>query len=177
MGKDPQLVTVSAPQGGNTNGTSVQIQGTVMDLSPGKPNTPCVSKESMSDWMDYLYLQHPLPTNVTGVPITLTAIDSNDNPINIGTTTTNGFYGGFTYAWIPPSVGSYAIIASFAGDDSYGGSSAATGLNVVAVPTSTSTTNPSQGTAESPVAMYSLAALVVLIVLVIVAIVILLRKR
>ena len=104
VGKGPTATTVSAPQGSNTNANSVLIQGTVMDMSPGKPNTPCVSKTSMSDWMDYLYLQHSLPTNVTGVPVTLTALRSDGSVINIGTTTTNGFYGGFSYSWTPPDL-------------------------------------------------------------------------
>ncbi|MGZ4850629.1 MAG: outer membrane protein assembly factor BamB family protein [Candidatus Bathyarchaeia archaeon] len=178
IGKGPSAVTVSAPQSSNPEGTSLLIQGTVMDMSPGKPNTPCVSKESMSNWMDYLYLQHKLPTNVTGVPVFLTAIDPNGNAIDIGTTKTNGFYGGFTYDWTPPKVGSYTIIASFAGDDSYGDSSAATGLKVIAAPiTPTSTASPAQSTTESPIGTFTLAALVVLIILVIVVIVIQLRRR
>ena len=38
--------------------------------------------------MEYVYEQQPMPTNVTGVPVTITAIDSNGNFI-IGTATTD----------------------------------------------------------------------------------------
>lgn len=178
IGKGPTAATVSAPQGANANGTGILIQGTVMDMSPGNPNTPCVSKESMSDWMDYLYLQHAMPTNVTGVPVTLMAIDSNGNTIDIGTTTTNGFYGGFSYVWNPPNTGSYTIIASFLGDDSYGSSTAATGVNVVqsggSISTGTQTTTSSDNTAL----IYGLiAAVVIAIIIAIVALVVGLRRK
>ena len=66
---------------------------------------------------------------ITGVPVTLTAIDQDGNYIDIGTTTTDGYYGTFAHAWTPPEEGTYKIIASFAGDDSYGSSGAATCRN------------------------------------------------
>lgn len=177
VGTGPTATTVSAPQGSNANATSVLIHGTVMDMSPGKPNTPCVSKDSMSDWMDYLYLQHSLPTNVTGVQVTLTALRSDGSVINIGTTTTNGFYGGFSYSWTPPDVGAYTIIASFAGDASYGSSTAATGLNVIASPAGTTTTTTQTQTGESQIPMYTIAAVIVLIILVIAALVVMMTRR
>jgi hypothetical protein len=67
---------------------------------------------------------------MTGVPVTLTAIDSNGNPINIGTAISSAYYGTFELAWTPPAEGTYKIIASFAGDNSYGSSSAATAISV-----------------------------------------------
>jgi hypothetical protein len=180
IGKGPTATTVSAPQGGNANGTSVLIQGTVMDMSPGKPNTPCVSKESMSDWMDYLYLQHQLPNNTTGVPVTLTAIDPNGNTIDIGTTTTNGFYGGFSFSWTPPRTGSYTIIASFLGDDSYGTSTAATGLNVIETQAGTPTNIGTQtGTSNDnmPLLLGLVAAVIIAIIVAIIALFVGLRRR
>ena len=50
---------------------------------------PCVSDASMSQFMEAVYMQQPMPTNTTGVQVTLTAIDPNHNLINIGTTTTD----------------------------------------------------------------------------------------
>jgi hypothetical protein len=67
---------------------------------------------------------------ITGVSVVLTALDSNGNAIDIGTVTTDGYYGTFNKAWIPPAEGDYKIIASFAGDDSYGSSGAATAISV-----------------------------------------------
>ena len=178
IGKGPTATTVSAPQGANANGTGILIQGTVMDMSPGKPNTPCVSKESMSDWMDYLYLQHAMPTNVIGVPVTLTAIDSNNNTINIGTTTTNGFYGGFSFSWTPPITGSYTIIASFLGDDSYGSSTAATGLNVIETQAGTPTNTQTGTSNDNTTLIYGLiAAVVIAIIIAIAALIVGLRRR
>ncbi len=57
---------------------------------------------------------------MTGVPVTLTAIDKNGNPNNIGTATTSAYYGTYEIAWTPPAQGTYKVIAAFAGDDSYG---------------------------------------------------------
>ena len=69
-------------------GTGVLIKGTVLDQSPAQPNTPCVSKDSMSQQMEYLHLQQPIGglwNNVTiiGVPVSLTAIDSNGTVIRL----------------------------------------------------------------------------------------------
>jgi outer membrane protein assembly factor BamB len=152
FGKGKSVTTVTAPNTAVPKGTAVLIGGTVMGMSPGdqgsvtnptepldsptKPGTaPCVSAASMETLMEYLYMQHPIDglyhnETITGVPVTLTAIGSDGSVIDIGTTTTNGYYGTFDYEWTPPDKGKYTILASFAGDDSYGSSSAATGLSV-----------------------------------------------
>jgi hypothetical protein len=67
---------------------------------------------------------------LTGVPVSLTAIDSNGNAVDIGAVTTSGYYGTFEKAWAPPVEGTYKIIASFAGDESYGSSASATAVSV-----------------------------------------------
>ena len=109
------------------------IKGTVLDQSPAQPGTPCVSKDSMTTQMEYLHMQCPIDgiwgnETITGVPVTLTAIDSNGTVIDFGTTTTNGYYGTFSMAWTPPNEDTYQIIATFAGDESYGSSAAATAV-------------------------------------------------
>ena len=71
---------------------------------------------------------------ITGVPVTLTAIASDGSVTDLGTATTNGYYGTFSMACIPPAEGKYEIIASFASDDSYGSSSAATAVTVRPAP-------------------------------------------
>ncbi|HLN44235.1 MAG TPA: Ig-like domain-containing protein, partial [Candidatus Sulfotelmatobacter sp.] len=134
-GKGKSTTTVTAPDVVMPKGNGIVIRGTVMDLSPAQPNTPCVAKESMTLQMEYLHLQmskYGLWGNETiiGVPVTLTAIDENGGVTDIGQVTTNGYYGTFEKAWTPPNEGTYTIIASFAGDESYGTSSAATAVSV-----------------------------------------------
>jgi hypothetical protein len=80
--------------------------------------------------MEYLHMQKAYPSEVKGVPVTLTAIKSDGKVIDLGTVTTNGFYGTFSFAWTPPEEGTYTIIACFMGDDSYGSSAAATAITV-----------------------------------------------
>lgn len=117
--------TVTAPDVSVPLGSTVMIRGTVTDQSPGKTaigvpaeGTPAVSDENMDEWMAYLYMQQPKPTNVTGVTVKLTAIDPNGNLQNIGEVTTdmNGKYG---IAWTPPIEGTYHITARFEGSNSY----------------------------------------------------------
>jgi hypothetical protein len=142
FGKGKSVTTVTAPDVVIPKGNGIVIKGTVLDLSPAQPGTPCVSKESMALQMEHIHKQLPIDgiwhnETLTGVPVTLTAIDSNGNPINIGTVTTNGYYGNFGMEWTPPNTGNYQIIASFAGDDSYGSSAASTTVSVGAAPAET----------------------------------------
>ena len=87
----------------------------------------------------YVYEQQPEPTNVTGVPVTLTAIDPNGNTVPIGTTTSNAI-GTYSVTWTPPIPGNYTIIATFAGSGAYYGSYADT-YAIRRQPTSNSSTN------------------------------------
>lgn len=135
LGKGTSATTVTAPQPQIALGQSVLITGTVMDQSPAQPGTPCVSADSMSTWMDYVHMQMPIDglyhnVSLTGVPVTLTAIGSDGSVTDIGTVTTNGYYGTFSKAWTPAKQDVYTIAASFAGDGSYGSSSAATAVSV-----------------------------------------------
>jgi hypothetical protein len=135
FGKGPSVTTVSAPQTAITQGQSIVLTGTVLDQSPAQPETPCVSAASMTQWMEYLHMQKPMPTNVTGVPVTLDVIDSNGNYRNIATVTTDAS-GTFSYMWKPDIPGKYTLIATFAGSESYGSSWAQTAFGVTeAAPT------------------------------------------
>ena len=79
----------------------------------------------MTTQMEYLHMQLPIggvwgnETN-TGVPVTMTAVGSEGSVVDVGTATTNGYYGTFSKSWVPPAEGDYEIIASFQGDESYG---------------------------------------------------------
>ena len=94
IGKGPSATTVETPLNGIARGNQLVIQGTVMDISAGTKQTqqaadfpqgvPCVSDASESAWMQYVYMQYPMPTNVTGVPVTIYAIDPNGNQVILG---------------------------------------------------------------------------------------------
>jgi hypothetical protein len=139
FGKGLSKTTVTAPDVSVTLGTALTIKGTVTDQSPAQPDTPCVSKDSMKTQMEYLHMQLPIDgiwhnLTMTGVDVTLTAIDDKGTSTNIGTATTSAYYGTFEKAWTPPSESTYKIIASFAGDDSYGSSGAQTAVTVGPAP-------------------------------------------
>ncbi len=116
--------------------SSIIISGTVTDQSPGQTclgipaaGTPAISDASMGEWMNYLYQQQPKPTNATGVPITISVIDSNNNFRQIGSTTSNA-NGVFDFQWTPDIQGKFIVYASFAGSELYYPSSAETSFAV-----------------------------------------------
>ena len=147
IGKGESATTVEAPKTEVTLGQSIMITGTILDQSPGQIDTPCVSKESMTTQMEYLHMQFPIDgiyhnVTMTGVPVMLTAMDTNGNSVNIGTVTSSAYYGTFELAWKPPTEGTYQIIATFAGDDSYGSSGASTAITVGQAPAVSVTPTP-----------------------------------
>jgi outer membrane protein assembly factor BamB len=133
FGKGPSQTTVTAPSTAIQSGQSIIISGTVLDIATGTtdsdisarfPNgVACVSDESQSAWMEYVYMQQERPTNATGVNVELYVLDSNGNYRSIGTTTTdtNGYY---SYQWIPDIAGKYTVYAVFSGTNAYYGSQA-----------------------------------------------------
>jgi hypothetical protein len=192
LGKGTTSTTVSAPQTTIAAGTSAIISGTVLDKSPASsgadlmakyPNgVPAISDADMSVWMDYLHMQNATllnnPPNCNGVPVSLTAVDSNGNAINIGTTTSNnkGTYG---FEWTPTTPGLYTIYANFAGSDSYYTSSAATYATVasVASPTPAPTSGTQSAVSNSDMIMYFAATGIAIIVAIAVATVLIIRKK
>ena len=180
FGKGKSATTVTASPKTIANGATVLIEGTVMDQSPAQPGTPCVSKESMTTQMEYLHKQLPIAgiwgnETITGVPVMLTAIGSDGTVIDIGTVTTNGYYGTFSQAWAPPDEDTYTVIASFTADDSYGSSGAETAVGVVEAPqpTVTPTATP---IAMPPFELYTIGTGVAIIIAIAIA-VLMLRKR
>ena len=145
-GKGPTAMTVVAPAVGVTTATPITITGTVLDISAGSQQqalkmnypygVPCVSDESMTLFMEALYMQQQMPTNIIGVPIAISVLDSNGNHRQIGTTTsTSG--GSFGFTWTPDIPGDYTLYASFAGSASYYSSSAETSFHASAAPVAT----------------------------------------
>jgi hypothetical protein len=129
FGIGKSATTVSAPTTTVPSGTGVLIQGTVTDQSPGAPGTPAVSDDSQPQWMQYLYQNKPMPTNVNGVPVFLQAMLSNGTLIDIWHVKTD-LMGHYEYTWVPPTQDTYKIIATFEGSNSYYTSSGECGLSV-----------------------------------------------
>jgi hypothetical protein len=135
LGKGKSETSVSGPDVAVPKGTAMTIKGSVLDLSPAQPGTPCVSKASMATQMEYLHKQMPIGglwgnETITGVPVSLTAIGEDGSYVDIGVVTTEGYDGTFGVAWTPTEEGTYKIIVSFGGDESYGSSSATTWVTV-----------------------------------------------
>jgi outer membrane protein assembly factor BamB len=149
IGKGPSATTVSTPDTAVAAGTAVMIKGTVTDQSSGAKGTPAIADKDMSAWMAYLYSQAPLPGDATGVPVTLTAIDSNGNSVNIGTATSD-IGGNYGLMWTPQTPGVYTIMASFGGSDSYGSSYATTQVGVTTAPSAAPTATPAPTATATP---------------------------
>jgi len=183
IGKGQTSTSVSVQNNVISKGNNVLITGNVLDQSPAQSGTPAVSDSCMSEWMDYLHFQNATLLNSgytpTGVSVTLTALDPNNNTENIGTYTTNG-KGNFYVDWTPPVPGQYTITASFAGTNSYWPSTAETGIVVnAATATTTTSTTVTTSSGVSTAAIYAIGAaiIVVIIVVAIVLALLMLRKR
>jgi hypothetical protein len=131
--KGQTATTVTAPLTTVANGSSVFIQGTVTDQSPGAKDTPAIGDAYMKPWMEYLYMQQPMPQNATGVPVQLQAVGSDGSTIDIGTVTSDAL-GNFEYKWTPTITGTYKILATFTGSNSYYASYAETSAGVDPAP-------------------------------------------
>jgi len=174
--------TVTAPQTAVPLGTSVLIEGTVLDQSPAQPNTPCVSKDSMATQMEYLHRQMPIDgiwhnVTMTGVPVTLTAIGSDNTVIDLGTATTNAYDGTFAKAWTPPKEDTYKITAHFAADDSYGSSYAGTSLLVGPAPATPETPATNPPADLTPIYYGLVGGVIAIIIAVAIVGMLILRKR
>ena len=168
--KGQTATSVTASPKVSQYGSSVIIEGTVFDKSPGTPDDrivakfpqglPAVSEDSMSPFMEYAYMQMAKPTNTTGVPVTLSVVDSNGNYRTIGTATSDAD-GHFRYSWTPDIEGQYTVYASFAGSTSYWPSQAETSFTVdPAAPTA----SPYPAVNLPPTEMYFAIATIAIIV-------------
>jgi hypothetical protein len=185
LGKGPSATTVAASPEVSVYGSSVMVKGTVTDqTSSGRMNeagstdftlkgTPAISDESMEAWMEYMFQQRPKPTNATGVDVSLDTIDPNGNYVHIATVTSDSS-GNYGYAYTPDVPGTYQIIATFAGSEAYGPSSATTYLSVGEAPPATAPPEYPQPIDNTMTIVY--ATIVLLITIVIIGI-LLLRKK
>jgi outer membrane protein assembly factor BamB len=159
FGKGSTETTISTSSKVVTKGSSILLEGTVLDTSSAQKGTAAVSDDSQTAWMEYLHMQQPKPTNATGVRVHLTAKDPNGNSQDIGVaiSDTNGKYG---ISWTPPTEGAYHITATFEGSEAYYSSQETTYIAVgpssaivqpTAAPTTTPTIAPTTTASPSPV--------------------------
>jgi hypothetical protein len=186
VGRGPSVTTVQAPMADITQGLGLVIRGTVTDISAGTTQTeqaadfpngvPLSSDASMTQWMEYVYQQKPLPTNFTGVEVSIGVVDSNGNTRQIGNTTSDSS-GAFSLQWTPDITGKYTVIASFAGTNGYWPSSAETSF---AVDPAAPTASPYPQISLPPTEMYigaAAAAIIIAIAIGFAITILTLRKR
>ena len=171
IGKGQTELTVDAPMTAVAKGTTCTIRGTILDMSPGAPNTPAVSDSDMSEWMDYIYGQNATllnnPPTPDGVTVKLAYQMSDGSWQDIGEVISDD-HGNFGFTWTPPDEGKYELKASFLGSDSYFGSSDTTYLTVGPAPTSGGEIEP-EPTPEHPIISTELAIAIGVIVVAVVA--------
>jgi hypothetical protein len=186
LGKGPTQTAVTIQNNVIEQGSSLLIQGTVMDISVGTKQTqqaarfptgvPAVSDASQTAWMEYVYQQQPCPTNTVGVTVTLMALDPNGNYANIGTATSDA-NGLFAINFTPTVPGIYHIYATFSGSNSYWGSQAENVVSVTSAPAVTAAPTPAPASVVEQYFIPAVAALAILIVVVGVALMLVLRKH
>jgi outer membrane protein assembly factor BamB len=177
FGKGESEATITTSPKVSTLGTSVVIEGKVIDKASSAKGTAAVSDTSMANWMEYVYMQQPQPTNAKGVTVKLDVVDANGNYRNIGQVTTD-LTGAYSYVWQPDIPGKYTILASFSGSNSYGSSFAETAIQVDEV--TQASPIPMAETVQSMTETYVLAvgaAIIVAIAIVGIVIVSMLKKR
>ena len=132
----------------------------------------------MSDWMLYVYKQFSRPTNATGVEVTLSVMDANNNFREIGKTTSdaNGYY---SFQWKPDVPGKYTVYSAFTGTNSYWPSYAETSF---AIDTASSTTAPTVTAATSvatttDLMLYIVGATIAIIIAIAIVGLLILRKH
>jgi hypothetical protein len=181
LGKGKSEMTVTAGPKTIAQGDSVVIEGTITDLSAAQPGTPCVSEDSMGAYMSYLHLQSQMqnllhPDTVTGVPVSIDAIDPNGNFVHIADVTSD-VSGSYSYMWKPDAVGKYDVTAAFVGSPSYGSSFAETAVGVTEAPATSTPMPTQQATVLPPYDLYIIGVGIAIIIAVAIATVLILRKK
>jgi len=186
FGKGPSQLTVTAPDLAAASGQPVVIRGTVTDIAAGTkqdeqaarfPNgVPAMSDASMGDWMEYVYMQKPMPMDAVGVQISIDVLDANGNYRNIGTATSDA-YGVYSLTWTPDIEGTFTAFATFAGSNSFYPAHAETSFAVMP-PAPTPTEAPAEP-ASTPVEMYFVGSTIAIIIAIVVigALIMMMMKR
>ncbi len=179
LGKSQSKTSVSGPQTAISQGSSIVLTGTVLDQAPASTGTACVSDESMSTWMDYLHMQMPIDgiyhnITITGVAVSLDAVDPNGNYIHIGDTVSD-MSGTYSFVWEPENVGKYTVTATFMGSKAYGSSYGETAVGVVAAPEQTAA--PTQTPIAMPPFEAYIAGSTIAIIVVVALVGLMLKKK
>jgi len=158
IGKGPSKITATIEDDSINLGDSAIVKGKVVDIAPGTEDpaikmrfpdgVPAVADESMTDWMQYVYMQFERPETITGVTVKIEAIDPNGNYQNYGTATTDP-YGNYGLTFKPEIPSQYMIIATFEGTKSYYPSTVTTYLTVEETSPAT-IMEPEQPATEAP---------------------------
>ncbi len=176
FGKGQTQTTISATPEVSMNGDTVVVKGMVTDQSPGAKDTAAISDNDMTPWMEYLYHQAKMPSNVRGVEVSIDVIDPNNNYVNIGTVTSDSS-GMYKLAFVPEVPGTYTIMATFAETNSYFGSNSQT---AIAVGEAAATPSPIVQQSAPQFEMYfavSTIAIIIAIAIGFAVAIIILRKR
>ncbi len=187
VGRGPSALTVTAPNNSADSGAPVVIRGTVTDTAAGTTQTqqagqfpngvPVSSDASMKDWMGYVYQQKPLPTNFTGVQVTLDVLDSNNNYRNIGTATTDAT-GMYSLTWTPDIAGNYTVVATFHGTNGYWPSYSETTFSVGSAHATAAPASPTPTPSAADLYFVpAIAGLFVLIIIVAIVIVLMISRK
>jgi hypothetical protein len=186
VGRGPSDTTVTASPKVSVQGSSVLIEGTVMDIAAGTQQNeqaarfpkgvPAVSDDSMEAWMEYVYMQKPRPTDAVGVEVTLSVLDSNGNYRDIGTTTSDA-NGCFHYTWTPDIPGDFTVYASFEGSESYWPSHAETSFTVDMPPDATPPPTPTPAPMTDMYVLGTGVTAIIVILAVGLVIILMLRRR
>ena len=171
FGKGQTETTVSASPKIVAKGSAVLIEGTVTDQSPAQKGTPAIADESMTPWMEYMNMQKPQPTNAKGVPVMLQAMRSDGTVVDIATVTSD-VMGHYEIKWTPPAEGTYKVLATFLGSESYWMSSAQTAVGVDLASSSQTSTSTS-----APLDLYIIVATALIIIAIAIAVIILRRRK
>jgi hypothetical protein len=151
VGRGPSATTVSASPKVSVHGSSVLVEGTVMDTASGTKQdeqaarfpdgVPVMSDEDMTEWMEYVYQQKPRPTDVTGVEVIVSVLDPNTNFYEVGRATSDE-NGVFKLMFTPEVPGEYSVYASFEGSEGYWPSQAETTIGVSEAPAASPAPTP-----------------------------------
>jgi hypothetical protein len=186
IGRGPSKLTVTAPDLAAESGQAVVIKGTVTDIAAGTqqsqqaadfPNgVPLAADSAMTNWMAYVYQQQGFPTDFTGVPVTVSVVDSNGNFREIGTATSTSA-GTFSLTWVPDIPGDFTVYATFAGTNAYWPSSSMTSFSVQeAHPTVAPTAAPPASNTDTYI-WASAAAIIVVVIIIGLVNVLMMRKK
>jgi hypothetical protein len=186
VGKGPSATTVTASPKVAVHGSSVIVEGTVIDKAAGTqqneqaarfPNgVPAVSDASMGEWMEYVYMQKPRPADAVGVEVVVYVLDPNDNYYEVARTTSDAM-GFFSCVFEPEVPGKYTIIAKFEGSESYWPSDAVTAINVEDAPAVSPDPTPPPASVADIYFVPAVVGLLIAIIAVGTIMVLMLKKR